>query len=100
MGIAGGSGPDMSDHLADLGLRRRRMARRSLAALRPYFATDGRVELHGCEVRRGRFGSGLIQELSSAFGVPVSAGVRTQFAGGASTFRFEDPVRTAYPGGK
>ena len=31
--------------------------------------------------------------------VPVTAGLRTQYGGGSSTFRFEGPTLTAFPGG-
>lgn len=100
MGIAGGSGPDMSRHLADLGGARRRRTVRSRAEHWPYFAPNGRVELHGCNVGQGRAGRRLLQSMAQTLGVPLSAGVRTQLAGGASNFRFEGPVRTAYPFGR
>ena len=101
MGIAGNYGADMSRHLADLGPRRKRLAGRTLAELRAYFSPFGRVELHGCEVGKGKTGGKLIRRLANAFGVPVSAGIRNQYDSDLSdTFTFEGPVRTAYPGGK
>jgi hypothetical protein len=71
----------------------------SLATLRPQFAAFASVELHGCRIGAGRSGRQLVTQLAKAWGVPVSAGVRTQYAGGSSTFRFEGPVFTATPAG-
>lgn len=72
------------------------------ARLRPYFAAGARVEFHGCNVGSGAAGQALLQRLSALWGVPVSAGSRTQIGGGdaSHTFRFEGPVYTANPNGR
>jgi hypothetical protein len=70
-----------------------------LATLTPYFKVYSSVELHGCKVARGRNGRQLVQQLANIWQVPVSAALNTQLAGGTSTFRFEGPVFTAFPGG-
>ena len=102
LGIAGsasGRERERSTRLTNLLGRRRTGAQRALAALRPYFAPNGRVELHGCQVERGAAGRRLIQSLAATLGVPVSAGVRAHHGGVRKAFEFEGPVRTAYPGG-
>jgi hypothetical protein len=71
-----------------------------LAQLRACFGVYTSIELHGCRVGRGPTGRTLLRQLSSIWGVPVSAGVRSQTAGGTSTFRFEGEVVTAMPGGQ
>jgi hypothetical protein len=72
-----------------------------LRRLRPLFVEFGSVELHGCQVARLRDGRTLVRRLAAIWGVPVSAGVQTQYGGGGirRTLRFEGPVFTAFPGG-
>jgi Putative peptidoglycan binding domain/Domain of unknown function (DUF4347) len=69
-----------------------------LRMLTPYFSPYSSVELHGCRVARGLSGRQMIQQLANIWNVPVSAAVDYQYAGGASTFRFEGRVYTAFPG--
>jgi hypothetical protein len=47
----------------------------------------------------GDDGPPMLQELAILFDVPVSAALETQLAGLTATFRFEGPVRTAFPKG-
>ena len=61
------------------------------------FASYGSAELHGCNVGSGRDGRRLVAGLATAWGVPVTAGIRGQYGGGCSTFRFEGPTITAFP---
>ena len=49
-----------------------------LSRLKPYFAADGMVTLHGCEVAKGKIGTSLLKSLSGIFGVPVQGGVKNQ----------------------
>ena len=101
MSIAGSCGPDMSKHLADIGAKRRRMTRRILSELKPYFSPFGHVEFHGCSVGRGTDGARLLRSLARTLGVPVMAGIGTQYdEDDSDVFRFEGKVRTAYPDGK
>lgn len=101
MGIAGGMWQDRSRHLSDLGSRRRLAAGAILRELLPYFAPNGRVELHGCSVGKGPAGRRLLLLLSDAFGVPVSAAVKDQYdSEGPQIYLFEGRVRTAYPDGR
>ncbi|MGE4075548.1 MAG: hypothetical protein AB7F22_08335, partial [Reyranella sp.] len=58
----------------------------------------GSVQLLGCDVGGGR-GSQLVARLATTWGVPVTAGLHTQFGGGNRTFRFEGPTVTGFPSG-
>ena len=75
-------------------------AESELRRLTPYFGRYGSVELHGCRVGRGRGGQRMLQQLADIWRVPVTAALNTQYAGGVSTFRYEGPVTTAFPGGQ
>ncbi len=67
----------------------------------PNFASYGSIQLNGCRVGSGPDGWKLLTGMANAVGVPVTAGVRTQYAGGKSaTFYMEGQLRTAVPGGK
>jgi hypothetical protein len=72
----------------------------SLRPLREIFAPFGSVELHGCNVGRGRPGRVLMSGMADALGVPVSAGLGTQYGGSKKTFRFESPTITYCPNGE
>jgi hypothetical protein len=56
------------------------MNRAILVRLRGYFDSASWVELHGCNVGNGRQGIALLTALNSLWGIPVSAGINTQFA--------------------
>jgi hypothetical protein len=73
----------------------------SLAALRPCFAPCGSVELHACRTAGDIAGRKLVIDLTAQLGVPVTAGIRTQYSQGSglATFVFEGPVFTAFPDG-
>jgi hypothetical protein len=70
----------------------------ALRELRSIFAPFGSVEMHGCRVGQGAPGRTLLTGMCNALGVPVTAGVQTQYGGGSSTFRFEGRTVTACPG--
>jgi hypothetical protein len=70
-----------------------------IRSLRPFLVGFGSIELHGCAVAKGRRGTRLLQQMATLVGVPVSAGTRDQYDHGAKVFRFEGPVRTAFPRG-
>ena len=72
---------------------------RYLQRLSPIFSPLGSAELHGCRVGAGRDGRRLVTALAWAWRVPVTAGVRSQYGGGHTTFRFEGPTFTAFPNG-
>jgi hypothetical protein len=72
----------------------------ALGRLTPVFSEFGSVEMHGCKVARDAGGRRLLQRLADLWRVPVTAGRRTQTAGGTSTFQFEGPIFTACPGGR
>jgi len=63
------------------------------------FCRFGSVELHGCGVGAGRAGHELLQMMANAVRVPVTAGIRSQLGGGATTYEFEGRTRTRCPGG-
>jgi hypothetical protein len=69
----------------------------TLGRLRGTFGPYGSVELMSCKFMAGADGPPMLQTLADIWGVPVSAGVQTQLAGGTATFRFEGPTRTAFP---
>lgn len=72
-----------------------------LRRLRPYLSPVGSVELHGCGVAQRAEGARLLRRLTDLWGVPVSAGRRSQRVGGLwKTLRLEGPVVTQYPGGR
>jgi hypothetical protein len=68
-----------------------------IAFLASVFAPYGSAELHGCRVGAGAQGRLLCQTLATAWRVPVTAGITTQYGGGRTTFRFEGPTYTAFP---
>lgn len=69
------------------------------AQLRPYFTSDGRIELMGCYVAEGKEGISLLKNMAKLAGVPVSGGSMIQYGGGNKTFAIEGPVFTAFPDG-
>ena len=72
----------------------------TLSELKPFFSQHkARVELHGCNVAKGSKGELLIKNLAKVWGVPVSAGVKTQYGGVGNQFKFEGLVQTADPKG-
>lgn len=72
----------------------------ALGRLTSVFSEFGSVELHGCKVARDAAGRRLLERLADLWRVPVTAGRKTQLAGGKSTFRFEGPIYTAVPGNR
>lgn len=96
MGISSGTETELS---SEFGVTFLDSLARYLGRLSPIFSPLGSAELHGCRVGAGRDGRRLVAALARAWGVPVTAGRRTQYGGGSSTFRFEGPTFTAFPGG-
>jgi hypothetical protein len=68
--------------------------------LKSTFGPYASIELMGCETGRGVEGHEMLRMLASLLGVPVTAGIHTQWGGGTATFRFEGPTFTAVPGGR
>lgn len=72
-----------------------------LGRLRSVFGSHGCVQLMACNTGQGPQGRSLLRQLANIWGVPVSAAIQTQFAGGlAKSIRFEGPTITECPGGK
>lgn len=71
----------------------------TLGRLHSIFGLYSSVELHGCNVARGRNGRRLIDALARIFEVPVTGAAVSQYAGDSSTFHFEGRTYTAFPGG-
>jgi hypothetical protein len=86
-------------HMASIALATYAQSEPSLAKIRPVLARFGSVQLLGCDVGGGG-GAQLVQRLAGTWGVPVTAGLHTQFAGGTETFRFEGATVTGFPGGQ
>jgi hypothetical protein len=51
----------------------------SLVTLKPYFRKDAIVTLHGCKTGKGKEGTTLLKHLANILGVPVQAGMETQY---------------------
>lgn len=96
MGLTVGTGSHAS---SEFGLQYIDSLTNYVRQLAPLFASYGSVELHGCRVGAGSNGRQLVTRLAQAWGVPVTAGLRTQYGGGNSTFHFEGPTFTAFPRG-
>jgi hypothetical protein len=84
-------------HLAAISLSNYGQIEPTIARIRPVMLPFGSVQLLGCDVGGGR-GSQLVSRLAGTWGVPVTAGLHTQFGGGNQTFRFEGPTVTGFPG--
>jgi len=95
MGVTAGTDTEIS---SEFGVTFLDSLARYLGRLSWIFSSFGSAELHGCRVGAGRDGRRLVTALAKAWGVPVTAGIRTQYGGGSSTFRFEGPTFTAFPG--
>lgn len=85
-------------HLAAISLSNFSQIEGTIARIRAVMLPFGSVQLLGCDVGGGR-GSQLVSRLAVTWGVPVTAGLHTQFGGGNRTFRFEGPTVTGFPGG-
>ncbi len=83
------------------------IVRSMLKLLTEKFAIDAKVNLMGCNVAQGQAGSNLLTRLAKLWGVPVTAGINTQFAGTPkvslekysenAVLTHEGPTRTFYP---
>lgn len=98
MGVSSGEG-DGIPHLSDIANANFGKLLPSLMRIRHIFCPFGSVEMHGCDVAGGKDGPILLTKLAAVWGVPVTAGVMTQFGGGKKTFVFEGPTLTGFPGG-
>ena len=85
-------------HLAAISLSNFGQIEHLLVRIKGIFVEFGAVQLLGCDVGGGK-GSALVEKLANTWGVPVTAGIHTQFGGGDKTFRFEGAVVTKVPGG-
>ena len=86
-------------HMASISLQNYAASEPDLIRVRPVLLPFGSVQLLGCDVGGGGNGAQLVQRLARTWGVPVTAGLHTQFGGGNATFRFEGPTVTGFPGG-
>lgn len=84
-------------HLAAISLSNYAQIEPTIARIKSVMLPFGSVQLLGCDVGGGR-GSQLASRLAATWGVPVTAGLHTQFGGGNRTFRFEGPTVTGFPG--
>jgi hypothetical protein len=89
----------LDEHMTSLDLSTLWYTGPQLVTLAPYFVPWGSTELMGCDVGHGSAGTQLLNRVAGFLQVPVSAGKRTQFGGGHSTFVFEGPIKTDYPYG-
>ncbi len=101
-GVAGfsfGQGGAGFGHRADVDPQNLSIMLPILSRLRGIFGPYGCIQFMHCSTGSGPSGRNVLQSIANAVGVPVSAGVQTQFGGGTSTFRFEGPTVTMLPGG-
>ena len=70
-----------------------------LMSIRHIFAPFASVQMHGCQVGGGKKGPILINSLANIWGVPVTGGIFDQLGGGKTTFVFEGPTISGFPGG-
>ncbi len=70
-----------------------------ISRLRGIFGPYGCVQFMHCKTGGGPQGRLLVSSIANALGVPVSAGIQTQYGGGTATFKFEGPTYTSVPGG-
>ena len=85
-------------HLAAISLSNYGQIEHLLTRIKKIFVEFGAVQLLGCDVGGGN-GASLVARLAETWGVPVTAGIHTQFGGGDKTFRFEGAVVSKFPGG-
>jgi hypothetical protein len=85
-------------HLAAISLSNFAQIEGTIGRIRTVMLPFGSIQLLGCDVGGGR-GSQLVGRLAVTWGVPVTAGLHTQFGGGNRTFRFEGPTVTGFPFG-
>ena len=85
-------------HLASIGSGNFSQVQPSLRKISGIFVPFGSVQMLGCDVGGGA-GTPLMRRLADTWGVPVTAGLHTQFGGGSKTFRFEGPTVTGIPAG-
>ncbi len=69
--------------------------RTTLARLCGKFSWDGRVDLHGCNVGAQHSGRQLLRALAELWGVPVRAGVLSQYS--HVNNRYDGPMVQAWP---
>lgn len=86
-------------HLAAISDDNFSQIRGKLQRISHIFAPFGSTQLLGCDVGGGAKGKSLISKLANVWGVPVTAGLHTQFGGGKQTFTFEGPTVTGFPAG-
>jgi hypothetical protein len=84
-------------HLAAISLSNYSAIEKIIVRIKSVMLTFGSVQLLGCDVGGGK-GAQLVSRLANTWGVPVTAGLHTQFGGGNKTFRFEGPTVTGIPG--
>lgn len=99
-GISFGQGGIPGEHNASIHLGNWAYMGPIVARLAPIFGPYGCMQFMHCETGSGPRGSTLLQNIATAARVPATGGIRTQFGGGLTTFRFEGPTHTAFPGGK
>lgn len=85
-------------HLAAISLSNFGQIEHLLIRIKRIFAEFGAVQLLGCDVGGGK-GTALVERLAQTWGVPVTAGIHTQFGGGRATFHFEGATVSKFPGG-
>ena len=97
-GVSFGHG-DLGDHNSSIHMGNWAYLRPIIARLSGIFGPYGCIQFMHCETGNGPQGRTMLQNIANTVGVPASGGIRTQYGGGSTTFRFEGPTCTAFPGG-
>lgn len=97
-GVSDGRG-DLGQDLSSIDINDMSVLAPILSRLRGCFGPYGCIQFMHCNSAYGTKGNRLLRAVADATGVPVSAGIDTQYAGGQKTFFFEGPTKTAVPSG-
>ena len=101
-GVSSGQGDDDPNLVerADIALQNFGDIAPQLQRLGPIFGPYGNIQFMHCSTGRGRSGRRLLRSIAQTAGVPVTAAVFDQLGGGFTTFQFEGPTNTEFPGGE
>lgn len=99
-GISDGDGSIPGEHGSSLHMSNWAYLEPIVRRLAPIFGSYGCIQFMHCNTGQGSSGRTLLQNITNATGVPSSAGIRTQYGGGLSTFKFEGPTYSAFPVGQ
>lgn len=98
-GIAMGHGDIPGEHNSSINMANWTYLQPIVRRLSTIFGPYGCIQFMHCETGSGPQGRTMLQNIANTVGVPATGGIQTQYGGGSTTFRFEGPTYTAFPGG-